>query len=330
MRKPHIVFLDDEGVAPSVRLRKLAFEHSWKSYRFTDPQQVVERLQQADIVMTCSIALRAEQLRQLPQLKMISLALTGTDIVDLAYCHEHGITVTNVPAYAANTVTEHVLALMFELLRRPMCYHRLMQKLHKGQIQAKGIYLDYRVRDVAGKTLGIIGNGVIASHLAQRALGLGMRVVFYDKKGEFEGQEFISMAQLLAQSDVLSINVPLTNETRGMLGAQELAQMKKDALIINTARGGIVDETALIAALKNGQLGGAAIDVLVDEPVQPDNPIFELIDQDNFILTPHVAWSSEDAMQGLMDQAINNIEQFVAGETLRNRVITYNRGKSRH
>jgi len=320
MKNPHIVFLDDEGIAPSAKLKKIPFEHTWKSYRFTEPEQLVERLQQADIVMTCSIALRAEHLRQLPKLKMISLALTGTDIVDLDYCRDHGITVTNVPAYAANTVTEHVIAVMFELLRRPMCYHRLMQKLHKGEVQPKGIYLDYRVRDVAGKTLGIIGNGVIARHLAQRARDLGMRVVFYDKEGEFEGQDFISMAQLLAQSDVLSINVPLTHETRGMIGSKELAQMKKDALIINTARGGIIDESALICALKNGQLGGAAVDVLVDEPVQPDNPIFELIERDNFIFTPHVAWSSEDAMQGLMDQAINNIEQFVRGETPRYKV----------
>jgi len=315
--QPHIVFLDDEGIAPSVKLKKFSFGHTWKSYRFTESHQLVDRLQTADIVMTCSIALRAEQLRQLPKLKMISLALTGTDIVDLAYCAEHGITVTNVPAYAANTVTEHVVAVMFELMRRPLCYHRLMQKLYKGEIQPKGIYLDFRVRDVAGKTLGIIGNGVIAKHLAQRARALGMRVVFYDKQGEFEGQDFISMAQLLAQSDVLSINVPLTHETRGMIGAKELAQMKKDALLINTARGGIVDEAALISALKKGQLGGAAIDVLVDEPVQPNNPIFELIDRDDFILTPHVAWSSEDAMQGLMDQAMDNIEQFVRGEVPR-------------
>jgi len=320
MKKPHIVFLDDEGIAPSVQLKPFPFEHTWKSYRFTESHQLVGRLQQADIVMTCSIALREEQLRQLPKLKMISLALTGTDIVDLVYCRDHGIIVTNVPAYAANTVAEHVIALLFELLRRPMCYHRLMQKLHRGEVKPKGIYLDFRVRDVAGKTLGIIGNGVIATHLAQRARGLGMRVVFYDKQGEFEGQDFVSMAQLLAQSDVLSINVPLTDETRGMIGAKELAQMKKDALVINTARGGIVDESALITALKNGQLGGAAIDVLVDEPVQLDNPIFDLIDRDDFILTPHVAWSSEDAMQGLMDQAINNIEQFVRGETPRYKV----------
>jgi len=312
--KPHIVLLDDEGIAPSVKLKKLPFAHNWQSYSFTEPHQLVERLQQADAVMSCSVALRAEHLKQLPKLKMISLALTGTDIVDLDYCREQDITVTNVPGYAANTVTEHILAMMFELLRRPMAYHRLMQKLYRGEITSKGIWLDYRVRDVAGKTLGIIGNGVIAQHLAQRARALGMSVLFYNREGRYIAEGFVSMTQLLAQSDILSINVPLTEQTRGMLGKKELAQMKKDAILINTARGGIVDEVALIEALKNNHLGGAAIDVLVEEPIQADNPIFKLIDHDNFILTPHVAWSSEDAMQGLMDSAIDNIAHFIGNK----------------
>jgi len=311
MSTPHIVLLDDEGISPSVKLKKLPFAHTWQSYTFTEPHQLVERLQQADAVMSCSVALRAEHLKQLPKLKMISLALTGTDIVDLDYCREHGIMVTNVPGYAANTVTEHVLAVMFELLRKPMAYHRLMQKLHRGEIAPKGIWLDYPVRDVAGKTLGIIGYGVIAQHLAQRARALGMRVVFYNRQGRYTGEDFIPMPQLLAEADVLSIHVPLTEQTRGMIGAAELAQMKTDAVIINTARGGIIDEQALINALSNNQIGGAAIDVLVDEPVQADNPLFKLIDYDNFILTPHVAWSSEDAMQGLMDSAVDNIARFI-------------------
>jgi len=247
---------------------------------------------------------------------MISLALTGTDIVDLDYCQQHGIAVTNVPGYAANTVAEHVLAMMFELFRRPCSYHRLMQKLHRGDIFPKGIWLDFRVRDVAGKTMGIIGNGVVGCRLAELARALGMKVWFYDRGGEFAGPDFIPMAPLLAQSDVLSINAPLTDETRGLIGAQELAQMKPDAILINAARGGIVDEAALIAALKNGVIGGAALDVLVDEPVQRNNPIFEVIEMDNFILTPHVAWSSEDAMQGLIDKAIGNIEKFIHGDAM--------------
>ncbi|WP_321945296.1 NAD(P)-dependent oxidoreductase [Paraburkholderia sp. J10-1] len=311
----HVVFLDHEGIGPSVKVPQLPFVHTWTSYSYSSPEDLVGRLQDATVALTCSVPLRTEHLQQLPKLKMISLALTGTDIVDLDYCHEHGIVVTNVPGYAANTVAEHVIAMMFELLRRPSSYHRLMQKIHRGEVSPRNIYFDFRIRDVAGKTLGIIGNGVIARRLAELARGLGMKVLFYDKGGEFSGTGFVPLEQVLTCSDVLSVNVPLTDETRNMLGARELAQMKRDAILINTARGGIVNEAALIDALLNETIGGAALDVLVNEPVDIDDPIFQLIDRDNFILNPHVAWSSEDAMQGLIDKALNNIVQFANGET---------------
>ncbi|WP_322404678.1 D-2-hydroxyacid dehydrogenase [Massilia luteola] len=311
----HIVFLDNEGIGPSVRLPALPFAHTWQSYPYTAPEQVVERLRGATVALTCSVPLRAEHLRQLPDLKMISLALTGTDIVDLDYCAEHGIVVTNVPGYAANTVAEHVLAMMFELIRRPSAYHRLMCKVHRGETAARNIYFDYRIRNVRGKTMGIIGNGAIAQRLAELARCLGMTVWFYDKKGEFQGDDYIPLERLLACSDVLSLNVPLNDETRNMIGATELARMKPDAVLINTARGGVVNENDLVEALSAGVIGGAALDVLVDEPVRPDDPIFRLADHDNFILNPHVAWSSEDAMQDLLDKAFGNIVQFANGAT---------------
>ena len=311
----HVVFLDNEGIAPAVSVGSLPFPHTWTSHGYTRAEQVVPRLQDATIAMTCSVPIRAEQLRQLPRLRMISLALTGTDIVDLDYCHEHDIVVTNVPGYGTNTVAEHAIALMFELLRQTSGYHRLMQKVHRREIPPKNIYFDLRIRDVAGKTMGIVGNGAIAQRLARLARGLGMTVRFYDKEGEFKGPDYIPMAQLLACSDVLSLNVPLTDETRNMIGAGELARMKRDAIIVNTARGGIVDEAALIEALQAGRIGGAALDVVVNEPLRPDDPLFQLIDRYDFILNPHVAWSSEDAMQGLIDKAMHNIVEFASGQT---------------
>lgn len=313
----HVVFLDSEGIAPSVTVPPLPFPHKWESHGYTSPGDVVARLKDATIAMTCSVPLRAEHLRQLPSLRMISLALTGTDIVDLDYCHEHGIVVTNVPGYAANTVAEHAIAMMFELMRKTSSYHRVMRKVYRGEIAPQNIYFDFRIRDVAGKTMGIIGNGSIAQRLAQLARGLGMRVWFYDRKGELQGDEYIPMAQLLARSDVVSLHVPLTDETRNMIGPRELAQMKRDAILLNTARGGVVNEAALIEALQAGAIGGAALDVLVNEPVRPDDPIFQLIERDDFILNPHVAWSSEDAMQGLICKALQNIAQFAIGETPR-------------
>lgn len=310
----HIVFLDNEGIGPTIELPKLSFPHSWESYVYTRPEEVVERLKDATVALTCSVPLRAEHLRQLPKLRMISLALTGTDIVDIEYCLEHDIMVTNVPGYAANTVAEHSLAMIFTLMRRTASYNELMRMVHLGMTEPKNIYFDFRVRDIGGKKLGIVGNGSIARRLADLARAVGMQVYFYDREGEFKGDEFIPMQQLLAQSDVISLNCPLTDETRNLIGSKEIAQMKHDAIIVNTARGGIVNEAALIDALQNNLIGGAALDVLVDEPVRPNDPIFQLIKRDNFILNPHVAWSSEDAMQGLINQSVGNIVQFVSGE----------------
>lgn len=307
----HIVFLDREGIAPSIVLRRPVFAHRWSDHDFTPPDEVVPRLKDATIALTCSIPLREKQLRQLPHLKMISLALTGTDIVDLDYCRAHGITVTNVPAYAANTAAEHTLAMMFELLRRPCRYHRMLRDIRDGKAPLKGIYHDFPIRDVRGRTLAIVGRGPIAQRLAELGRALGMQVFFHDRNGQWQGEEFLPMKDLLARCDVLSLNVPLNDSTRDLIGAAELALMKPTAVVINTARGGIVNEAALIDALQSGRIAGAALDVVVDEPVQPDNPLLALLDHDNFILTPHVAWSSEDAMQGLIDRALANITHFV-------------------
>jgi glycerate dehydrogenase len=310
--KHHVVFLDDEGIGPNVVTPKLPFEHTWVSYPYTQPDQVVEHLQGATIALTCSVPLREEHLAKLPDLQMISLALTGTDIVDMDYCRARGIKVTNVPGYATNTVAEHSVAMMFELYRKVSSYHRLMQQVRSGVQQARNIYFDYPIRDLRNSVLGIVGNGPIAKRVAELGRCIGMNVIFYDRAGRYSGADFVPLSVLLQRSDVLMINCPLTEETSNLIGANELAQMKPDAVIVNTGRGGIVNEQALIDAMENGRIGGAALDVIEDEPAHPDNPIFRLIDQHNFILNPHVAWSSHDAMQGLINQSIDNIAYFVS------------------
>lgn len=310
----HIVFLDDEGIGPTVTLPQLPFSHQWTSYRYTQPEQVIERLQNATVALTCSVPLRKEHLMQLPKLKMISLALTGTDIVDLDYCHEHGIMVTNVPAYAQNTVAEHVIGMIFSLMRQHDNYHNLLKKVTRGEAEPQNIYFDYRIRDVRGQKLGIIGHGAIAKRLAELARAVGMQPRFFDRHGKYKGEEFASFQQILSESDVISLCCPLTPETLNLIDDAELSQMKSDAILINTARGGIVNEQALIKALQTGQIGGAGLDVVVNEPIHPDDPLFQLIDYPNFILNPHVAWSSEDAMQGLINRSIENIIDFVRGE----------------
>ncbi|NHC62419.1 NAD(P)-dependent oxidoreductase [Paenalcaligenes suwonensis] len=310
----HIVFLDYEGIGPAVTINRPAFTHTWTNHAYTAPDQVVERLQDATIAVTCSLPLRQEQLAQLPHLQMISMALTGVDIVDMAYCQERGIRVANVPGYAENTVAEHTLSMIFALLRRTGNYHQLMRDIHDGKAALQNLYLNYRVRDVRGLQLGIIGNGPIAHRLKHIARGVGMHAFLHDRQGTYQGADYIPLTQLLKTSDVVAICCPLTSETYHLIDTPELAMMKKDALLVNTGRGGVINEPAMISALLEQRLGGVALDVVENEPIQLDDPIFQLIHHPNFMLTPHVAWSSENAMQTLMDRAIANIVEFVGSE----------------
>ncbi|WP_264313749.1 NAD(P)-dependent oxidoreductase [Pseudomonas putida] len=318
----HIVLLDDEGLAPSTRLKRPDCEHTWQQFAYTYPEQMLEHLKDATIAFTCSVPLREEHLRQLPKLKMISLALTGRDIVDVDYCDAHGIEVTSVPGYAANTVAEHSLAMILELFRRPAAFTRLMRQVHAGEKPHQNIYFNHRIRDVRDKQLAIIGSGPIALRLAHLARAFGMQVLFEDRGGKRQGPDCRPLAELLRSCDVLSINCPLTPDTYNLIDAAQLAVMKPDAVVINTGRGGVVNEAALIQALQDGRLGGVALDVVEHEPLHPSNPLFQLIERDDFLLNPHIAWSSEDAMQQLMDSAVDNISDFVARQANVKRIRT--------
>jgi len=313
----HIVLLDDEGLAPSTRLKRPDCAHTWQQFAYTCPEQMLDHLQDATIAFTCSVPLREEHLRQLPKLKMISLALTGRDIVDVDYCDAHGIEVASVPGYAANTVAEHSLAMILELFRRPAAFTRLMRQVHAGEKPYQNIYFNHRIRDVRDKQLAIIGSGPIAPHLAR---AFGMQVLFEDRGGKRQGPDCRPLAELLRSCDVLSINCPLTPATYNLIDAAQLALMKPDAVVVNTGRGGVVNEAALIQALQAGRLGGVALDVVEQEPLHPSNPLFQLIDRDDFLLNPHIAWSSEDAMQQLMDSAVDNISAFVARQANAKRI----------
>ncbi|MFC3171339.1 NAD(P)-dependent oxidoreductase [Acinetobacter vivianii] len=190
-----------------------------------------------------------------------------------------------------------------------------MSKVSKGETEPRNIYFDYRIRDVRGQVLGIIGHGTIAKRLAELATAVGMKVRFFDRNGKYQGNEFFSFEEILSESDVVSLCCPLTKETKDLIGAAEIALMKSDAILINAARGGIVNEPALIEAIQNNRIGGAALDGSVEEPIQPHDPLFQIIDYPNFILNPHVAWSSEDAMQTLINRTVQNIIDFAQGKT---------------
>lgn len=312
--KHNIALIDNEAIAPSVRLPNFPFEHTWTSYENTTSENIVDRLQDATIAITCGTPIRAEHLDQLPKLQMIAMALTGTDAVDLDYCAKNNIIVTNVPAASTVSVAEHGICMMMDLFRQVSNYHRLMQRLARQEIDAKNIYFDYRIRNIAGRQIGFIGHGDIAQHMARLAEGLGMTVKFYDRDGKYTGDQYLPLNQLLSESDVISINVPLTTSTQNLIDDNEFGLMKKDAILINTARGGIINETALIRALEEDRIGGVGLDVLENEPYDPQDPFIQkMIDNPKVLLTPHVAWSSEDSMQNLIAPAFHKVIEFATG-----------------
>lgn len=314
-----LVFLDRKTLAPDIELRAPGFPHQWQSHEETAPGQVLERLQEADIAIVNKVRLDADTLARLPGLKLVAIAATGSDNVDLAACHQAGIAVCNIRDYSRNSVPEHALALIMALNRN---LHAYRASIAAGRWQEAGqfCYFDYPVRDMAGQTLGLVGYGTIARDLERLATALGMKVLVAARKGQPAVEGRLAFDEVLARADVLSLHCPLTPETRHLLGPRELALMKPDALLINVGRGGLVDESALLAALENGTIGGAGFDVVTEEPPAPDNPLLQALRYPNFILTPHVAWASHSAMQRLADQLIDNIEAFVAGRE-QNRLV---------
>jgi glycerate dehydrogenase len=305
-----IVFLDRSSLVAT--LKKPSFAHTWIDHPTTTPGEVVDRLSGATIAVTNKIALRKDALAALPELKLIAVAATGTDIVDIAECNARGIVVSNIRNYAVATLPEHVFTLMLAL-RRNLVAYRADVEAGKWQKSTAFCLLDHPLHDLSGSTLGVIGLGALGARVARLGQAFGMRVLGHDPVAPAgEGVTTATVPEILARSDVVSLHLPLTPTTRNMIGAAELATMKPTALLINTARGGLVDEAALASALTSGKLGGAGFDVLTKEPPDDANPLLRLR-LPNFILTPHIAWASAEAQQALADQLIENIELFVKG-----------------
>jgi glycerate dehydrogenase len=305
-----IVFLDRSTLRANIR--RPAFEHTWQEYPVTPPAELLQRLRDATVAITNKVPLRADTLQRLPQLKMIAVAATGYDVVDIDWCRAHGLAVANIRNYAVHTVPEHAFALIGALRRNLLAYRRDVENGRWQQVD-QFCFFDHPIRDLYGATLGIIGEGVLGQATANIARGFGMQVLFADHAPpKVPGVVFTPFDEVLAQSDVISLHVPLSAETRNMIGIEQFRRMKRTAILINTARGGLVDEQALARALSEGLIAGAGFDVLSSEPPKDGNPLLELR-LPNFILTPHVAWASDEAMQFLADQLIDNIEAFVRG-----------------
>jgi glycerate dehydrogenase len=301
-----IVFLDRATL--NARMRTPSFPHSYQEYPATRGAEVVERLKDATIAIINKVPMDGDTLKQLPKLQLIAVAATGTDMIDQEHCRAAGITIVNIRNYAFNTVPEHVFALIFALRRNLIAYR---EDVRQGMWQRAEhfCFFPHPIRDIAGSTLGIVGFGELGKSVARRAEALGMRVLATDVIVQ---PGLVDLPTILKMSDIVTLHVPLTAQTRNMIGAEQLAMMRSDAILINTARGGLVDENALARALREGVIAGAGFDVLTSEPPREGNVLLDLVSA-NFILTPHVAWASREAMQLLADQLIDNIEAFVAG-----------------
>lgn len=309
----NIVFLDRDTLSPQTVLKPFDFEHKLTVHARTAADEVKARIADADIVITNKVRLDAESVSSARRLRMVAVAATGTDNVDLAACAEKDIVVSNIRGYASHTVPEHTFALIFAL-RRSITAYRDSVIAGRWQESRQFCYFDHPIRDLAGSNLGIIGDGALGNAVAAMGRALGMNVLFATHKGrEGQGDLYTPFEQVLAQADVLTLHCPLIPATRNTIAAAEFAQMKRRPLLINTARGGLVDEAAVGPALEAGQIGGAAFDVVSVEPPPTDHPFMKLLKRPDFILTPHVAWASDEAVQGLSDQLVSNIEAFVSG-----------------
>jgi glycerate dehydrogenase len=289
---------------------------NWRYYPSTTPAEVAARIEEAEVVISNKVVLDAAAIHQAPRLKLIGVAATGVNHVDLDAAAAQGIIVCNCRGYGTAAVVQHVFALLLALYTRWPDYQQAVRD-GRWQHASQFCLLDFPIRELAGKTLGIIGYGELGQGVARVAEALGMRVLVAQRPGTVDAiEERVPLPVLLPQVDVLSLHCPLTPETRGLIGAWELALMRRDAILINTARGGLVDEALLADALRRGALGGAVVDVLSLEPPVNGNPLLAS-DIPNLIVTPHCAWGSRESRQRLVGQLAENIESWLDGAPVR-------------
>jgi glycerate dehydrogenase len=309
----HGVFLDDR----SVSCGDLDFEvlrrtlPDWTFRGITTAQETATAIRDADVVISNKVLLDSQALSAASRLRLVCIAATGTNNVDLVAAGRLGITVCNVKAYATTSVVEHVFMVMLALGHRLQHHTRAISQ---GDWQAADSFslLDYPFHELGGKTLGIIGYGELGKAVARTAEAFGLQVLISQRPGGPEQPARCTFDHLLGHADIISLHCPLTDATRNLIGTAELQKMRGSALLINTARGGIVNEQALAEALKCGDIAGAAVDVLTEEPPRHGNPLLDPAIP-NLIVTPHIAWAGSRARQTLVSELAANIQAFLAG-----------------
>ncbi len=313
---PLIVVLD----AATMRggLQKPSFPHEWIAYETTTPAQAPKRARKADIIVTNKAKISAACIRSAPRLKLICVAATGVDCVDIAECKRRKVRVCNVRDYAGRGVAEHVLMLILSLARNLPQYR---ERTLAGEWASSPVFSPQmgEIENMEGKQLGVIGGGALGRSVAALAECAGMRAVFLKRQRQADDLPRAPWNTLLAESDIISLHCPLTENNRGLFGARAFAQMKPGALFINTARGGLVQNGALIHALKSGKLAGAGIDTLEKEPPPANHPLL-VFRHPRLIVTPHIAWASRQSLREFRRQLLANMESFASGK-LQNVVV---------
>lgn len=310
-----LVVLERNSVGTDVDVSCLEKFGEVDYYPNTVAENTAERVKDADIIIANKAPMNESTLKDAPNVKLICLFATGFDNVDLAYCRSRGIGVANVVNYSTAAVVQHTLLLALALEEKLAFYDDYV-KSDTYANQDRFSNFDRPFGEFEGKTWGIVGMGNIGRKVAQVVQALGCRVIFYSASGKSSCTEYerVELDELLAQSDILSLHCPLSDRTRGLINKEAFSKMKKSAILVNVARGPVVDTQALYDALTEGQIAAAGLDVLEKEPISKDNPLGRIKDSTKLIITPHMAWASTEARMRLVDEVMKNIQAFLDGE----------------
>lgn len=310
-----LVVLERNSVGTDVDVSCLEKFGEVVCYSNTVADNTAERVHDADIVIANKAPLNESTLQNAPNVKLICLFATGFDNVDLAYCKSRGIKVANVVNYCSATVAQHTLLLAMALMEKLAFYDNYVKSGAYGA-QDRFSNFEQTFHDLEGKTWGIVGMGSIGHKVAGLATAFGCKVIFYSASGKSTCTEYerVELDRLLQESDILSLHCPLSDRTRGLINKEALSRMKSSAILVNVARGPVVDTQALYEALMEGQIAAAGLDVLEEEPISRDNPLNEIKDSTKLIITPHMSWASKESRERVVAEAGKNIEAFLDGK----------------
>ena len=311
----NIVMLDTSALGDDVDLTIFEKLGEVKRYENTSPEEVVERAKEADIVLTNKVVFGKSEFDCLPRLKYIGVNATGTNNIDLEYAAGKGITVTNVKSYSTDAVVQHTFAILFYIYEKLSYYDDFVKS---GKYSECGCFTHFgqKFSELKGKTWGIVGLGEIGRGVANIAKAFGCNVVYYSTSGKNSNNDYkrVGWDELLEKSDIISIHAPLNDATKGLFDKKAFEKMKKTSVLVNVGRGPIVDDDALLWALDNNEIAGAALDVVTVEPIEKDNPLMSFKDSNRLLITPHIAWAPSETRQRLMNEVYLNLEAFINGE----------------